>query len=210
MVRHKSRGTDQLFMETRLGIVTRSGEWFHTTSGHIRQFVPGLLKKVPLDVLIKDARAWVRSADSLSLTLLLGMLFYINPWLAALATVAFHWLWYNYKSAIANRWFGTLFSLMNTDGYQLVIALVVLSLFGMWGNYLALGMGIAFFFVFRLGLLNKLWNKLTVKRSLTLNDRMLKMLIVKYAMYEDVAPKTVQDMEEQFKQAALDIKNKRK
>lgn len=210
MVRHKSRGTDQLFMETRLGIVTRSGEWFHTTSGHIRQFVPGLLKKVPLDVLIKDARAWVRSADSLSLTLLLGMLFYINPWLAALATVAFHWLWYNYKSAIANRWFGTLFSLMNTDGYQLVIALVVLSLFGMWGNYLALGMGIAFFFVFRLGLLNKLWNKLTAKRSLTLNDRMLKMLIVKYAMYEDVAPKTVQDMEEQFKQAALDIKNKRK
>lgn len=210
MVRHKSRGTDQLFMETRLGIVTRSGEWFHTTSGHIRQFVPGLLKKVPLDVLIKDARAWVRSADSLSLTLLLGMLFYINPWLAALATVAFHWLWYNYKSAIANRWFGTLFSLMNTDGYQLVIALVVLSLFGMWGNYLALGMGIAFFFVFRLGLLNKLWNKLTVKRSLTLNDRMLKMLIVKYAMYEDVAPKTVQDMEEQFKQAALHIKNKRK
>lgn len=197
-------------METRLGIVTRSGEWFHTTSGHIRQFVPGLLKKVPLDVLIKDARAWVRSADSLSLTLLLGMLFYINPWLAALATVAFHWLWYNYKSAIANRWFGTLFSLMNTDGYQLVIALVVLSLFGMWGNYLALGMGIAFFFVFRLGLLNKLWNKLTAKRSLTLNDRMLKMLIVKYAMYEDVAPKTVQDMEEQFKQAALDIKNKRK
>lgn len=210
MVRHKSRGTDQLFMETRLGIVTRSGEWFHTTSGHIRQFVPGLLKKVPLDVLIKDARAWVRSADSLSLTLLLGMLFYINPWLAALATVAFHWLWYNYKSAIANRWFGTLFSLMNTDGYQLLIALVVLSLFGMWGNYLALGMGIAFFFVFRLGLLNKLWNKLTAKRSLTLNDRMLKMLIVKYAMYEDVAPKTVQDMEEQFKQAALDIKNKRK
>lgn len=210
MVKHKARGSDQLFMETQLGIVTRSGEWFHTTSEHIREFVPGLLKVIPLEILIKDARAWVRSADSLSLTLLLGMLFYINPWLAALATLAFHWLWYNYKSAVANRWAGKLFALMNTDGYQVVIALVALSLFGMWGNYQALSIGIGFFFLFRLGLLNKLWNKLTAQETLTLNDRMLKMLIVKYAIYENVAPAEVQNMEEQFKRAALNIKDKRK
>lgn len=210
MVKHKPRGTDQLFMETKLGIVTRSGEWFHTTTESIREFVPGLLKKVPLDVLIKDARAWVRSADSLALTMLLGLLLYVNPWLAALATIAFHWVWYNYKSAVANRWFGKIFYLLNTDAYQVVIALIVLSLFGMWGNYLALSIGIAFFFVFRLGLLNKLWNRLTVTKSLTLNDRMLKMLIVKYAMHENVAPSTVEQMEEQFHEAALRMKNKRK
>lgn len=210
MAKYKSRGSEQLFMETQLGLVTRTGEWFHTTTEDIKEFVPGLLKAVPLKVLIKDAHAWVRSADSLSLTLLLGMLFYLNPFLAALATLAFHWLWYNYKSAVANRWFGKLFSMMNTDGYQLIIALVSLSLFGMWGKYLALGIGIGFFFIFRLGLLNKLWNKLTANDSITLNDRMLKMLIVKYAMYENVAPAAVQGMEEKFKQTALNIKNKRK
>lgn len=209
MVKHQKRGTDQLFMETKMGIVTRTGEWFHTTGEHIRQFAPGLLKVVPLQVLIKEARAWVRSSDSLSLTLLLGMLFYLNPWLAAIATLAFHWLWYNYKSALANRWFGSLFSVMNTDGYQLVIALVVLSLLGMWGKYLALGIGISFFFIFRLGMLNKLWDRLTVNQPLTLNDRMLKMLIVKYAMYEGIEPQKVQHMEEKFKQAVLSIKNKR-
>ncbi|MGK7370731.1 MAG: hypothetical protein ACNS64_11000, partial [Candidatus Halalkalibacterium sp. M3_1C_030] len=102
MVKHEARGTDRLFMETKMGIVTRTGEWFHITSDQIEVFVPGLLYKVSLRVLIKDARAWVRSSDSLSLTLLLGMLLYLNPWLAAIATPAFHWLWYNYKSALAN------------------------------------------------------------------------------------------------------------
>lgn len=210
MVKHQPRGTDQLFMETKLGIVTRSGEWFHTTTDSIREYVPGLLKKVPLDVLIKDARAWVRSADSLALTLLLGLLLYVNPWLAALATVAFHWVWYNYKSAIANRWFGSLFSVMNTDAFQVLLALIVLSLFGMWANYLALGIGIAFFFIFRLSLLNKLWDRLTSSKKLSLNDRMLKMLIVKYALHENVAPAGVEQMEQQLQEAALRIKDKRK
>lgn len=209
MVKHQRRGTDQLFMETKLGIVTRSGEWFHTTSESIREYAPGLLEKVPLQVLVKDARAWVRSADSLALTLLLGLLLYVNPWLAALATLAFHWVWYNYKSAIANRWFGSLFAIMNTDAFQVLLALVVLSLFGMWGNYLALGIGIAFFFVFRLGLLNKLWDRLTSAKKLSLNDRMLKMLIVKYALHENVAPAGVEQMEQQLQEAALRMKNKR-
>lgn len=209
MVKHQRRGTDQLFMETKLGIVTRSGEWFHTTSESIKEYAPGLLEKVPLQVLVKDARAWVRSADSLALTLLLGLLLYVNPWLAALATLAFHWVWYNYKSAIANRWFGSLFAIMNTDAFQVLLALVVLSLFGMWGNYLALGIGIAFFFVFRLGLLNKLWDRLTSAKKLSLNDRMLKMLIVKYALHENVAPAGVEQMEQQLQEAALRMKNKR-
>lgn len=210
MVKHEARGTDQLFMETKLGIVTRTGEWFHITKEQIEEFVPGLLDEVYLRDLIKDARAWVRSSDSLSLTLLLGMLLYLNPWLSAIATLAFHWLWYNYKSALANRWLGSLFSIMNTDGYQMVISLIVLSLLGIWGQYLALVIGILFFFIFRLSLLNKLWNRLTAKESLTLNDRMLKMLIVKYAMKENLAPQEVKNMEEDFTEAALKIKNKRK
>jgi len=210
MVRHEARGTDQLFMETKMGIVTRTGEWFHITSDLIDRYVPGLLDKVSMHVLIKDARAWVRSSDSLSLTLLLGMLLYLNPWVAATATLAFHWLWYNYKSALANRWLGTVFSFMNTDGYQMVVALIVLSLLGVWAEYLALAIGIAFFFILRLSLLNKLWDRLTSTKALALNDRMLKMLIVKYAMKENLAPREVQSMERDLTDAALKIKNKRK
>lgn len=210
MVKHEPRGTNRLFMETKLGIVTRTGEWFHITEDQIEEFVPGLLEEVSLRDLIKDARAWVRSSDSLSLTLLLGMLLYLNPWLSAIATLAFHWLWYNYKSAMTNRWFGSLFSIMNTDGYQVVISLIVLSLLGIWGQYLALGVGILFFFILRLSLLNKLWDRLTAKESLTLNDRMLKMLIVKYALKENLAPQEVKNMEEDLTEAALKIKNKRK
>lgn len=210
MAKHQPRGSEHLFIETQLGIVTRTGEWFHTTSGQIQKFVPGLLEVVPLEALIKDARAWVRSANSLALTLLMGMLFWINPWLAAVSAVAFHWLWYNYKSALVNRWMGNLLAGMNTDGYQFIIALIALSLFGMWGQYIALGVGAVLFFVFRLGLLDKLWNKLTADSSLTLNDRVLKMVILKYAMAENLSPRSVQQMEDKIVQMAANRKSKKK
>lgn len=207
MVRHQPRGSDQLFIETQLGIVTRTGEWFHITTGHIKKFVPGLLKEVSLEVLIRDAQAWVRSADSLALTLLMTLLMLINPWLAAISTLAFHWLWYTYKSALVNRWTGKVLAWMNSDGYHFIIALVALSYLGMYGMYLALAIGIIFFFVFRLGLLGKIWNKLTADKPLTLNDRVLKMVLIRYAMSKDLSPQSIQQMEEQFREVAMNRKN---
>lgn len=203
MAKHQPRGSSQLFLETKMGIVTRSGEWFHITSEEINKFVPGLLQSVSLETLIKEARAWVRSADSLALTLMMALLFLVNPWLAALTTAAFHWLWYNYKSALVNTWLGGLLGWMNSDGYQFIIALVGLSLLGMRGYYVALAIGTIFFFLFRLSLLDKLWNRMTASRELTLNDRLLKMLLIKYAMAEDLSPQSVRQMEDTILEKAF-------
>lgn len=205
MIKHRPRGTTELFAETQLGIVTRKGEWFHTTSEEIEEYVPGMLDELSLDRLIRDAQAWVRSADSLALTLLMVLFFVTEAWLAALSALAFHWLWYTYKSALANRFLGSLFRYLNKDGYLMIISLVALSYLGMSGNYVAVALGLIFFFLMKLGLLNKVWNRLHFygKGLPTLNDRMLNMLIVKYAIYEDVAPPAVSEMEERFKEMAL-------
>lgn len=212
MFKHQPRGSDQFFAETKVGIVTRNRDWFHTTSDHIEQYAPGLLDVVPLETLIRDADAWVRSADSLSLVMLLVLLFLINPWLAALTTLAFHWFWYNYKSGFVTRPLGKVLTFINSDGFLMITAFIALSLLGVSGEYVAAVLGIAFFFIMKLGLLKMGWNALAGNNteSMTLNDRVLKMVIIKYAMYADVAPAEVQSMEKRFKEAALNLKKERR
>lgn len=197
-----------LFLETKLGIVTRTGDWFHTTSKHIKQFVPGLLKKRSLDQLVEEAVAWVRSADSLSLTLLLVLLLAIHPVFAAIIAIAFHFFWYRFKSGFVTIYMGKLLKFMNKDGYLLMTSLVVISLVGMDGQYLAAGIGLVFFFLMKLGLLKHLWDKIDEDNpnELSLNDRVFKMILVKYAMHYNQAPDEVQSMEETFKELATSRK----
>lgn len=209
-MKHQRRGTANLFVETKLGIVTQTGHWFHITSDQIEQFVPGLLEHYSLDKLISDAHAWVRSADSLALTLLYILLLFVDPILAAIITLTFHWFWYNFKSSFVNRYLGLLFSYMNKDAYLMLISLAALSYFGIEGEFLALGIGLLYFFLLKLGVLNWAWNRLADagKSDLSLNDRVLKMILVKYAMNEDLAPPEVQEMEKKLNEMAFKRKNK--
>ncbi len=197
-----------LFLETKLGIVTRTGDWFHTTSKHIKEFVPGLLEKRSLDLLVEEAIAWVRSADSLSLTLLLVLLLFIHPIFAAVIAITFHFFWYRFKSGFVTIYLGKLLKFMNKDGYLLMTSLVIISLLGIDGQYLAAGTGLVFFFLMKLGLLKRLWDTIDKdsENHLTLNDRVFKMILVRYAMFYNMAPAEVQTMEERFKELAISRK----
>lgn len=202
--------SQDLYLETQMGIVTRYGDWFHTTSEHIKRFVPGLLEKRSLDELVEEANAWVRSADSLAMTILLVLLLFVHPVLAAAIAVAFHFFWYRTKSAFVTIYMGKLLKLLNTDGYLLITSLIIISAVGMGGQYLAAGLGLLFFFVMKLGLLKRLWDKIDegVEKDLTLNDRVFKMILVKYGMHYDLAPTEVQKMEDTFHELATSRKNK--
>ncbi|MEL7833911.1 hypothetical protein [Fodinibius sp. Rm-B-1B1-1] len=206
----KNQGSrhQNLFLETQLGIVTRTGDWFHVTTDQIKKFVPGLLDKRPLDNLVEEAIAWVRSADSLSLTLLLVLLLFINPIFAVTIAIAFHFMWYRTKSAFVTIYLGKVLKFLNTDGYLLITSLVIISALGMTGQYLAAGIGLVFFFLMKLGLLKRLWDKIDegVDKKLTLNDRVFKMLLVKYGMHYNLQPSQVQEMEDKFVELATSRK----
>ncbi|HKK46163.1 MAG TPA: hypothetical protein VJ964_11625 [Balneolaceae bacterium] len=206
----KSTGRQDLYLETQMGIITRYGDWFHTTAKHIEVFVPGLLDKRSLDQLVEEANAWVRSADSLANTLLLVLLLFIHPVLAVAVAVAFHFFWYRTKSAFVTIFLGKVLKFLNTDGYLLVTSLIVLSLIGMGGHYLAAGIGLLFFFIMKLGLLKRLWDKIDegVEKELSLNDRVFKMILVKYGIHYDLAPAEVQKMESKFQELATSRKNR--
>lgn len=206
-MKHEAR-SNALYLETQLGIVTRTGDWFHTTAEQIEEFVPGLLDERPLDKLVEEAIAWVRSADSLSMTILLLLLLVIHPVLAAVISVAFHFFWYRSKSAFVTIFLGKALKLMNTDGYLLITSLVIISALGMNGQYLAVGVGLIFFFLMKLGLLKRLWDKIDegADKKLSLNDRVFKMILVKYGMYYNLAPKEVEQMESTFVEMATNRK----
>lgn len=204
--------SNDLFVETKLGVMTRTGDWFHTNSDQVREFVPGLLEKRSFDKLVEEALAWVRSADSLSLTILFALLFLIHPLVAAGIALAFHYLWYRYKSGFVTIFIGKFLKFLNSDGYLLIIALIALSILGLQGQYLATTLGFIFFFLMKLGLLKRLWDRLynTSSDEIPLNDRVFKMLLIKYAMYENVPPSEVQTMEERIKELALSRKGGKK
>lgn len=207
--KHQAKVPHHLFAETQMGIVTRYGDWFHITSDQIENFVPGLLDRVELYTLVKAAQAWVKSADSLSMILLLALFFLVHPLVAAGLTLLFHLAWYFSKSSMVTISLNSFFDLLYKDGTQLIFSLVIISYLGLIGNYLAVGIGLLFFFILKLALLKRVWDKLYHSIGdavLTLNDRVMKMVIIKFAIVEDVAPEEIKQMEKRISELATNRK----
>jgi len=79
--------------------------------------------------------------------------------------------------------------------------------------YLALGFGVVFFFLFKLGLLRRLWDMFDKKKKsdrLPLNDRVLKMILVRLSMKEDIAPGDIQKLENHVQEAVIKFNTKKK
>ncbi len=200
-------------LETPYSTVTSGGHWFHATRDTVEEYVPGLLKKHSFESLISKAVIWIDSADSLAMLLYFGLAFVTETWLASVIAFLFHYWWYHKKSAFVNIVFETPVRLLNTELLQVVIAAVVLSYMGISGMYLAVTIGIIYFFLFKVSLLRRLWDKFDSGKKgdkLPLNDRVLKMVLVRYAVYEDMPPVEIEKLDKQIRQAVIDYNSKKK
>jgi hypothetical protein len=200
-------------LETPFSTVTSSGHWFHATRSTIREYVPGLMKIYPFEDLIGKAITWIDSADSLAMILFFTLAFFINPWIAAAISLLFHYVWYHQKSAFVNIPATPVLKLINQDFFQLLLAAVVLSFMGITGMYTAVVLGIIMFFLYKIGLLRRFWDKLDSKKEtekLPLNDRTLKMVLVRYAIYQNMPPKEIEKMDRDVQQAVIDYHKKKK
>ncbi|MEX0904384.1 MAG: hypothetical protein WD604_15720 [Balneolaceae bacterium] len=200
-------------LETPYSTVTSGGHWFHTTREKIEEFVPGLMNKYSFEELVTKAVAWIDSSDSLAMILYFVLAYTTNAWIAAAIAFLFHVGWYFNKSAFVNTLFTPVIQLFNSDWFQLLLAAVALSFMGINGMYTALVIGIIYFFLFKIGLLRRLWNKIDAKRSgnrLPLNDRVLKMILVRYSIYENMPPVEVERLDRHVRQAVLEFNKKKK
>lgn len=193
--------------------MTSGGLWFHATRATVDEYVPGLLKEYKFEDLIKKAVVWIDSADSLAMILYFILAFIINPWIAAVIALGFHAFWYHKKSAFVNIMMTPMLSFFNLDFFQLLLAALVLSYMGMSGMYTAVIIGIIFFFLFKVGLLRRGWDKLQNRKSdekLPLNDRVLKMVLVRYSIYQNIPPAEVEKLDNHVQKAVLEFNKKKK
>ena len=206
------RSHSQNILETPVSTVTSGGHWFHATRETIKDYVPGLLDKYDFETLIKKAVTWIDSADSLALILYFGLAFLINPWIAAGIALGFHAFLYHKKSAFVNIVMTPVLSFFNRDFFQLLLAALVLSYMGMTGMYTAVVLGIIFFFLFKVGLLRRGWDKLQDNKSgkkLPLNDRVLKMVLIRYSIYQNMPPKEVERLDRHVQDAVITFNRKK-
>lgn len=211
MMKRDSHSTT--ILETPVSTVTNSGHWFHATRETINDYVPGLLKIYPFKELISKAVVWIDSADSLAMILYFVLAFLMPPWIAALISLLFHFVWYQKKSAFVSLPFTPVLSVINRDFFQLLLAAIVLSYMGMSGMYTAVGLGIITFFLYKIGLLRRLWDRMenkTAEKKLPLNDRVLKMVLIRYSMYQNIPPKDVKKIDEHVQKAVIEYHKPRK
>lgn len=200
-------------LETPYSTVTSGGHWFHATRDTVREYVPGLLKKFSFEELIAKSVVWIDSADSLALIIYFILAYIVDVWIAALAAFLFHFFWYHQKSAFVNIMFTPILSLFNRDFFQLLLAAVLLSFMGISGMYAAVIVGMIYFILFKVGLLRRLWDWVETKRDskkLPLNDRVLKMVLIRYSLYENMPPREIEKMDQQVQKAILERNKKKK
>lgn len=200
-------------LESPVSTISSSGHWFFATRKTIEEYVPGILEKYSFESLIRKSIVWINSADSLGMVLFFILAFIINPWIAAALTFLFHGWWYFSKSAFVSVSLTPVLSVLNHEFVQLLIAGVALSFMGMNGMYLALGFGTLIFFLFKLGLMRRVWDKVDKNKKsnqLPLNDRVLKMLLVRLSIKENIAPNDVQRLEDHVQQAVINFNTRKK
>lgn len=195
------RKTDQknkpYFVETPVGIFTMKGNWFHTSLEKMKQYAPGLMDLYSQERLIKDAESWTKSADSVALILFMGLTYFINAYVAAVITLIFFPFWHFNKSAFVSYAATKIVKLLNYEFVVILITVAVLSVKGMNGDYIQLILGFIYFFFLKFGWLRKIVDKWYDSRHkvVTLNDRVLKMIILKYAYKEGITVEEISSWE---------------
>ncbi len=196
-----SRQPDSHFIETPRGVFSSAGNWFHMTTPALEKYAPGLLETHSLEKLIKQAEVWIRSADNIGIILFMLMLYSWGLFPALILTLFFVPLWHISKSSVVSIPLTKLLTVIDKEIVVVIIAMIVLSWMGITEEYLSVFLGIAVFCVLKFGwfrfAVEWIFGKL-LKGTLLLNDRVLKMIILKYAIREDIPVKEVDDMEKEI------------
>ena len=190
------------YVETPLGIFTAQGSWFYTNSEQIEKFAPGLLQKISVKELINDAGMWVRSSDAVSVWVLVAGLQLLPGYAAAVASVVTLLLWHLTKSAFISKNFHLCVENPYLGATCGACSRCINQLCRYFSELFRCGVWTAFFFIlFRFGWIRRGFDSFYERYSgnISLNDRVMKMLIVQYAMQYSIPVTQLASMEEHIK-----------
>lgn len=206
------------------GITTSNGNWYHINREGIERYLPGLLKEVELEKIVEEADAWLKSSDGLSLMLFFLLAYLsVSPLWAALAALAFYFLWYFNTSVFVTVSGSSVAKILNKDGFVYTVSGILL--IGMTVNDLIAGLGVqvefnavwyglGLFFLFKVGLLGLAVKYIRSKFSdgpeVSRPDRILNMLLIRYGLKSGILTGEVQQMEKELIRLANYHKGKKK
>lgn len=223
MSSRKAGSFEWQMLELSDGITTSNGNWYHITQAQIDTYAPGLLKKYPIERIVKEADAWVKSSDGLSLFLYFLLAYIgINPWISAAIALSFFFLWYFNTSAFVNLASSSIVKTLNNDGFVYILTAVLMLGIVFNSSIQSLGMsigmnallpGFILFFLFKVGLLRlsiKLIQSKTGSSGVEIQDRILNMLLIRYGMKAGVLTGEVSKMQDRLIETANYHKTRKK
>jgi hypothetical protein len=199
------------YVETPAGIFTRNGNWYFMNTGLINKLSPELLSHKHLDEIVHDSEIWVRSTDSVSVWTFIILIQFTPVPMAFLIAIGVLYLWQLGKSALINKPLTTIVKILSNESLVLIAAVASISYLGILELYSDLFMALLFFLVFRFGWLRKLFDNFYQNRSgsMTLNDRVMKMVVIKAAISERLEVPGLRTMEQELIDAMTRNKSKK-
>ena len=145
---------------------------------------------------------WVRSSDAVSVWVLVAGLQLLPGYAAAVASVVTLLLWHLTKSAFISKISTFALKILTWEPLVVLAAVASISYAGISQNYSGVGYGLLFFlFCFVSGGSGGVFDSFYERYSgnISLNDRVMKMLIVQYAMQYSIPVTQLASMEEHIK-----------
>lgn len=198
--KHKSRSTVP-WIDTPNGIFTSDGIWFHTREKDLIRYTKSLVEHVSLKELVRDASIWVKSGDALSIYLLTILGFFYDGWLAIAAALTFFVIWLFIRPALVSTYLSRPLLWMSKDMPLILLAVFSFSRRGNNGEYIELTALLITFLVFKFSWLSQAFARI-MERSKTsihlINDRILKMLILRSCQKYGVENPELEKMEKEI------------
>ncbi|HKI47445.1 MAG TPA: hypothetical protein VKA08_19095 [Balneolales bacterium] len=202
------------FVESPTGIFTTDGHWFHITRDQVDGYAPGLTDAYSMGVMLKDAEEWVVSSDNVSLVIFLLLSLFMNCIFAGIIALVFFPFWHYNKSAFVSFSSTKVIKLINVEMLLVLLAVLMISIKGIHGEYIQVVVGFLFFFFFKFGWFRSLVNrwKGDELKGIPLNDRIMRMIILKYSLHEgiDLKEKNVNQWEKDIQNLLRKRKKKKK
>lgn len=183
------------FVEIPGGILTSSGIFYHIDTKGIEQLIPGLLDKVHLNDLLKEADSKSQSPLFLAFySFLVGLLF--SVWMAFAALLIGYILGIWFRSLLTGPLKGYVHRIISQESISILFTSLILIYWGYHEQLLPLGIGLGMFIAFRILLiLDKGSKKNTIPNK---NDRILHFVLHWYALREGLSSSRIDEMQEKI------------
>ncbi|GMQ81907.1 MAG: hypothetical protein BMS9Abin05_1344 [Rhodothermia bacterium] len=194
---------DESWVELPTGIFTTDGIWFHTSEAALIEFSGDVVQKVGVGKLLAQAGSWLKSAEAAAVLSLVISLFLVSPLPAVIITLVIFVGWEAFGATFVFVPIVRLFSVLSTAAFQGVLYVLSMSWLASGDQLLAAGVGLTGFILFRWGIVRKALVPLAERLSGSLQsvpkpDRVLRSLIVRYAISMGVTLSSTESFEQRI------------